>query len=355
MAVFKKDNSKRGTKDTWTAKFYYKDHNGEPKQKKKEGFKTQREAKEFEREYLDKFNTKNDILFSSVVSNYYERIEVTLKPTTLENKKQLINNKILPFFENMSLIEIEPQTVEKWQNQLMSQGYSPTYLKSIHNQLSAIFNYSIRFLKQTANPARVAGSMGKKNADKMNFYTHDEFKQFIAVFKDKPELEMIYTLLFYTGIRLGELLALKPDDFDFDNHTMRIDENLQRVNGQSILQKPKTKKSTRSITLPEGLSLKVKNYIDKLPNITPTDLIFNVSKSHLGNHMKIGAEKAKLKRVRVHDLRHSHASHLIELKFAPLIISERLGHEDIRTTLQTYSHLYPNKDLEIATRLNDCF
>lgn len=365
MAVFKtrtnkrtqeqKDNNLKANykKDNWTVKIDYIDWNRKKKTFKKEGFKTQKEAKAFEREFIDKVNANSDMLFASLIKHYYEFIDNRLKPTTLENKRYLIDLKILPFFGDMKLTEVEPATVMKWQNELIAQEYSPTYLKSIHNQLSAIFNFAMKFYNHNSNPARVCGSMGRKNAEAMDFYTLEEFNRFIESFEDDITLKLIFEIFFYTGIRIGELLALTPSDFKFDKNTMVIDENFQRVKKQTVIQSPKTYTSKRSITLPEELFLSIQEYISKLYGIEEDEFIFNLSKSHIGNKLKKGAEKANLKKIRVHDLRHSHASFLIHLGFPPLIVSERLGHKDIKTTLQTYSHLYPNKDVEVANTLND--
>ena len=342
-------------KEVWVAKFRYTDYTGTVIQKKKQGFKTKKEALEYERVYLDKMSASCDMLFSNLVEHYYEDIELKLKPTTVENKKHLINTKILPYFGKRRLSEIEAPDVKAWQNQMIKLGYKPTYLKSIHNQISAIFNYAIEIYDHDKNPARKAKSMGEKNAEEMNFYTIDEFKKFIEVFEDNPTLNLIYKILFYSGIRLGELLALKPNDFDFNKLTLRVDENFQIVNGEKTLQKPNTTKSARIISIPKKLALEVQDYISKI-NCPKNDLIFTVSKSHLGNHMKKGAEQAGLKRIRVHDLRHSHASLLIEDgSYSSLLIAKRLGHHNTKQLYETYAHLYPNKDMEVGLALDDLY
>lgn len=342
-------------KEVWVAQFRYTDYKGTVVQKKKQGFKTKKEALEYERKYIDKMSASSDMLFSNLIEHYYEDIKLSLKPTTIENKKHLINTKILPYFGNKRLSEIDVPDIKQWQRQMKSLGYKNTYLKSIHNQISAIFNYSIEIFDHDKNPARKAKSMGKKNADEMNFYTIDEFKKFIEVFEDDPTLNLIYRIFFYSGIRLGELLALKPNDFDFSKSTLRIDENFQIVNGEKTLQKPKTKQSIRTISINEKLALEIQNYILKT-KCQKSDLIFNVSKSHLGNHMKKGAEKAGLKRIHVHCLRHSHASLLIEDgRFSSILIAERLGHHSTKQLYETYGHLYPNKDMEVGIALNDLY
>ncbi len=212
MPVYKDEK-----RNTWFCKFYYKDWQGKRCQKKKEGFSTQREAKAFEREFLNKAHASCDMNFKSLVELYFEDCKSRIKPTTLNNKEYIINLKILPFFGEMPLNEISVTAVRKWQNTLLSDetNYSQTYLKSVHNQLSAIFNFAVKYYNLPSNPARICGSIGKKDADSMQFWTVDEFNKFIAIVEDKPMSKAIFNILFWTGIRSGELLALTINDFDF--------------------------------------------------------------------------------------------------------------------------------------------
>ncbi len=343
---------KNEEKGTWYTSFYYTDWMGNRKKKKKEGFKTQREAKAFEREFLEKSQANPDMSFGSLVELYMEDCHSRLKPTTYENKEYVINLKVLPYFKDMPLDTITVTTVRKWQNELISseERYSQTYLKSIHNQLSAIFNFACKYYKLSENPAAKCGSMGKKNADTMKFWTVDEFKQFVS-FSDNPMYTVIYEILFWTGIRIGECLALTLNDFDFEVQTVSINKNYARHQKQDLILEPKTPKSKRIITIPSYLSDVVKDYVSKLYDYDPNERLFPIARSTMNGHLVRIAKKSKVKRIRVHDLRHSHASLLIEMGFSPLLISERLGHENIETTLQTYSHLYPNKHSEVATKL----
>lgn len=165
--------------------------------------------------------------------------------------------------------------------------------------------------------------------------------------------KVIFYLFFYSGIREGELLALTLNDFDFDKNTVSITKNYARVNNQDIIQTPKTPKSKRTITLPAEIMEMVKEYGGMLYDYKPTDRLFPTQKSFLTREMVRGCKLSGVKKIRIHDLRHSHASLLIELGFAPLLISERLGHENVETTLNTYSHLYPNKHGEVAEILSN--
>lgn len=348
MPVYKDKN-----RNTWFAKFNYKDWQGVNRQKKKEGFKTQREAKAFERDFLNKANANVDMTFSSLVKLYMEDCKTRLKPTTYENKEYIINLKVLPFFKDMPINTITPSTIRKWQNALISheKNYSQTYLKTVNNQLSAIFNFACRYYKLPTNPVRLCGSMGKKNADSMQFWTTDEFNHFIEVVKDKPASKVMFEILFWTGMRSGELLALTLDDIDFEEKTISVNKNYARMNEQDLILEPKTPKSKRKITVPDFLLETIKEYTSKLYDYRSNERLFHLSKHYLLHEMKRGCKHSNVKKIRIHDLRHSHASLLIEMGFSPILIAERLGHEKVETTLQTYSHLYPNKHNEVATKL----
>ena len=195
--------------------------------------------------------------------------------------------------------------------------------------------------------------MSKKRADGIEFWVTDEFKEFMKYVSDKPISEVMFNILFWTGARSGEVLALTLNDFDLENKTMSISKNYARVNSQEMIMKPKTPKSNRVITIPDFLNEMVKDYAKRLYDYDPSQRLFPNTKSYLTHEMIRGTAKAGIKKIRVHDLRHSHASLLIEMGFSPILISERLGHENIKTTLQTYSHLYPNRQTEVAQKLQE--
>ncbi len=346
-------NDKNKKKNPWYCKFYYTDWKGERKQKLQRGFRTQGDAKKFEAEFLSKANADCDMLFEHLYDIYMEDCATRLKPTTLENKRVLIELKILPYFKGNQLNKIEPNMVRRWQNELISKGYADTYLKTIHNQLTAMFNYAMKFYKLQDNPARKCGSMGKKNANSMQIWTVDEFNKFIPSLDHKPLSKMAFEVLFWTGCRSGELLALTVKDIDLENNTININKNYAVVKGEEMILEPKTPKSKRIVPIPDFLAEGLKEYLSKLYDLGPKDRIFSATKSLLNLEMIRGCKVSEVKKIRVHDLRHSHASLLIELGFSPLLIAERLGHEKIQTTLETYSHLYPNKQVEVVQKLDE--
>ena len=136
-------------------------------------------------------------------------------------------------------------------------------------------------------------------------------------------------MLYWCGVRMGALLALTPVDFDFDRHLLTINKSYQRIKGQDIITTPKTRKSSRTIKLPQFLCDEIQDYIGMQYGIKPNDRPFTVTKSYLHHKMDRGAKTAGVKWIRIHDLRHSHVSLLIEMTFSAVAIADCLGHESI--------------------------
>ena len=348
---------KDGKTVLWYANFYYTDWTGKKKHICKRGFKTQREAKEYERLYLDQMHTSSDILFSSLIENYLEDMKHRLKPTTMANKKQLIHTKLLPYFANQKICDIDTIKVRKWQNELLSyrddkgNPYSQTYLKSVHNQLSAILNYAVSHYGLRVNPCHAAGSIGKSKASEMKFWTREQYELFHNAIQ-KSALKLGFDILFYTGIREGELLALTPADI-LPDKKLDINKNYAKLQGEELFLIPKTEKSNRKVSIPDFLYDDIQVYISKPYGIEKNERIFYFTKSVLDKEIKYIADKVGFPRIRVHDLRHSHASLLIDMGIDIKKVSERLGHESVKTTWDIYAHLYPDKDVELANRLNE--
>lgn len=213
-----------------------------------------------------------------------------------------------------------------------------------------MLNYAMKHYNLASNPCRAAGSIGRSKAEEMKFWTQEQYELFSSNIQ-KSAVKLAFDILFYTGIRSGELLALTPADILPDKR-LSINKNFAKIKGKELFLEPKTPKSKRNISLPDFLYDDIQEYVSKLYGIQPTDRIFYFTKSALDKEIKHVAEKVGLPPIRVHDLRHSHASMLIDMGFDILEISERLGLESVKTTLDTYSHLYPEKDTKLAGELN---
>jgi integrase len=185
----------------------------------------------------------------------------------------------------------------------------------------------------------------------MKFWTKDEYLKFADSMRNNPISYYIFEILYWCGLRMGELLALTPADFDFIKGTVSINKSYQRIKCKDVITAPKTVKSNRIIKMPDFLSQEIQDYLKAIYGLSSTDRIFQISKSFLHKEMNRGAKEQGIKRIRVHDLRHSHVSLLIEMGFSALAISDRLGHESIEMTYR-YAHLFPSKQTEIADKLN---
>ena len=288
------------------------------------------------------------ILFKNFVEIYLESMEHRIKENTLMTKQNIFYHHIVPYLGEMKLDEITPKDIIHWQDQVMKDNnYKQTYLKTIHNQLSALFNYAVRFYGLKSNPARLAGNMGKEEVGEMKFWTKEEYLTFSRAMMNKEESYHAFEILYWCGIRLGELLALTAEDFDFEKKTLRINKSYQHIKGKDVITTPKTRKSNRVLTLPDFLSEEMQDYISRLPYLKVDDRIFTITKSGLHHEIDRGCRETGVKRIRVHDLRHSHVSMLIEMGFSAVDIANRVGHESVKVTYR-YAHMFPNKDLMIA-------
>lgn len=336
-------------RNTWYCKFYYTNWQGIRQQKCKRGFARQRDAKKWEEDFLGKMQGTPDMTFETLYDLYMEDLAARVKQISVTGKEHVFRLHILPFFSNKPINGITPANVRSWQNTRIEKGYSDSYLHRMHNMLVAILNYAVTYYNLPENPCKKAGSMGKKTVV-VNFWTKDEYERFLSTVKSE-QARTAFQVLYYSGIRFGELLALTPEDINFDNNIISITKSLQRLQKQDVVTTPKTPKSIRDINMPPFVMNELKNYMDMLCELGKKDRIFPFTKSFIGGVMRRGCRKSNIKLIRIHDIRHSHASLLIDMGFLPLLIAERLGHEKVETTLNTYSHLYPNKHSEVAKKL----
>ena len=317
MPVFKNEDN-----GTWYVMARYVNWKGERRQKCKRGFATKKEAQEWERMFQLQNASDLDMSFEAFTELYIRDVKTRLKENTWLTKEHIIRTKILPYFGKLRISEISTKEIITWQNELLAyrdekkKPYSQTYLKTLHNQLSAIFNHAVRYYELRSNPAAKVGNMGSEEHKEMLFWTKEEYKKFSFEMMDKPVSFYAFEMLYWCGIREGELLALTAADFDFEKETVRINKSYQRLHGEDVITTPKTKKS------------------------------------YLHHEMDRGANAAGVKRIRIHDLRHSHISLLIDMGFSAVAIADRVGHESIDITYQ-YAHLFPSKQTEMADRLDD--
>ena len=209
----------------WLIQYRYTDWQGERRKSTKRGFKTKREAEAWLCNFMLAKDGDLSMTFEEFLTIYYADMETRLREHTMRTKKYIIDLKIMPHFKMKRMNEIKATNVRAWQNELIRQGNSPTYLRTIHSQLSAVFNCAVKYYDLRNNPCTKAGIMDKQAA-----YT-------------------AFMVLYWTGIRIGKLLALTPAGIDFEKKTLSIIKSYQRLNGKDVITTPKTHKSIRTLIL----------------------------------------------------------------------------------------------------------
>ncbi|WP_311516258.1 tyrosine-type recombinase/integrase [uncultured Anaerococcus sp.] len=351
----------------WYCKFYYKDNEGKNKQKKKMGFSTKSKALEYEREYLLSRQGQPTMLLSSFIEVYKADQYPNLRERSQLTKDSKYK-KILGDFKDKPLNEITPTDLKHWQNKLIKQGYADGYITCLRSEFSSLLNHAVNYYGLPKNPFKLVKRAKNPNyiPQEQNFWTLEEFKQ---VYKniDNIKASTAINLLYWAGIRKGELLALTWDKINFEKGTLLVNRSLQRVRGKNVITQTKTYES-REITLPTSTIEILKEYKARCYNNKKNDFIFNWEKRFIENGIKNGVNKANeeieafnnshdnkkdlIKRIKVHDLRHSHASYLINHNVNIVLISKRLGHKDTSTTLDTYSHFFPISETNLINLMN---
>lgn len=219
-------------------------------------------------------------------------------------------------------------------------------------ELSAIFNHAVKYYELPKNSAVIAGPLGQHQSGEMKFWTKDEYMHFIPTMANKTYSYIAFELLYCCGIRMGELLALTPGDFDFERNKMSITKSLQRISGRDVITKPKTKKSICVISMPKVGAQETKDFLDSIYGLKSNDRIFVLSKSYLHHEMDRGVKESGVKRIRIHDLRHSQVSLLIDMGFSAVAIGNRVGHESAEITYR-YAHMMPSVQDEMAEALDE--
>lgn len=352
MPVYKDDNN-----GTFYVQCYYRDARGSKRHKTKRGFSSEVEAAVWEGQFKSLNGGAMDMTFSEFVEVYASEVKPRIREHTWITKEYIINDKLVPFFGDMRMCDVRPIDVIRWQNELTEhrdaegKPWAPTYLRTVNNQLNAIFNHAERYYGLTDNPVRRVDKIGSKKGGEMQFWTKDEYLRFSEAVMDKPLSFHAFELLYWTGIRCGELLALTPSDFMLESSRLRINKSYQSLHGVDTVTDPKTPKSVRTIVMPAFLRDEMADFIDLRDDVAPDERLFAVTKHFLAHEMERGCKASGVKRIRIHDIRHSHVSLLIEMGFSALAIAERMGHEAVDITYR-YAHLFPTKQDEMAAALD---
>ena len=350
----------------WLYKAYSKNYQEKRKQKTKRGFKTMREAKEAESKFLLTCRNDCSIPFSTMCKRYIDNCSLKDKRFgTIQYKQHIISHFLLPFFKETPTADICQAQIIAWQK-YMKQKYpdlSQGYLYNINHQLFYIFDFADNVYNLGSNPARKCGSLGHHVIDHNTFWTIDDFNLFIKLLNDKEFnkkhnikrkaddriLTVAFQLLFYAGLRISELLGLTVNDFDSEKKTISI---TKQYNHNHFCD-PKTKASRRTITLSNIPYDALQGLLDIVTYNSSSDRLFYlINASNLRRAIDSTCRISDLKRIRLHDLRHSCAALLSESDIPLKKMQKYMGHSKVSTTMDYYGHVYDDDLSDVASTID---
>ncbi len=371
MPIYKQKEKKDGL-TKYKVRVNYTDSFGNNKQLTRVAYGLD-SAKELERQLVLQTQNKevvSDITIDWLFQNYYEHIKYDIRQTTYVKKNQVYRNHIKPFLENVNLKKLDVRILAKWKSYVNDKDLAFQSKKNTYKELNACLNYAVKMEYLPSNPLSKVDNFKNAYEEKknVNFYTPNEYKQFISAALSNAEISDFYdyyiffSIAYFTGARKGEIHALRWNCYD--GKYISIKKSIsQKLKTGDVETPPKNKSSIRTIRVPEPLAEILNNHKKRqqtrISDWNEEGFICGYYRclrdSSLENENKKYSSAANLKKIRIHDFRHSHASLLINANISPLEVAHRLGHSTVEQTLRTYSHLFPNEEDRAISVLNDIF
>jgi integrase len=330
----------KDNKGRWYCKFYTDTWQGEKKQVLKRGFATKKEALAYEYEYKANTSHSPDITLRTLYNEFMKDYKANYRPTSYNITRSTIKRHILPYFADTPINAITPIMYRKWQNEIKSMKCSDNTKKNIETAFRKLLNFAVKFYNLKAVPFKAVSSVGRIMA-KEKVITLDEFHKLEKNFDTVDHA--IFDILFYGGLRLSELRGLTLPDFDFTKNQISINKQLIK----DIPSDLKTGASKRVISMPQFVMDRIKTFLDALAAESQFPFLVwspDIIRKRLTRYCK----QAGIEPITPHALRHSHATILITNNIPINIISKRLGHANITTTLNVYSHCFNNSDGDVV-------
>lgn len=345
----------------WRVQFYYTNWQGKRVKKKFEGQLLKRDALEKYNDFMEKMAPTSNMPFSKLYAIYMESLDGRDALTTIEGKKYAYRTYVLPYFGEKPINTIDAQFVETFFDELRKRKNARTgkpladgTQARVRGLTAAVFNFAVHRGFLSKNPIKSAPAPLKvQPVDPKTIWTVDEFNHMLTWFDARPRLHLYrlaLVVLFWTGCRIGECLALTPADFDFDVCQMHITKTREDLKGHAggLIKAPKTKTSNRTVPVPPKVCNAVKGYIDNVTGMMPGTLLFPFSTSTVSRYLKQAAEETGLPHITLHGLRHSYASMLINRGEMPQAVQKILGHATLSMTTDVYSHIYEKTTQKVA-------
>lgn len=379
-----KVSGKKDGKQKYRVRVNYQDAYGNYKQIERTCYGAD-EAKQLEMELANKIKAEGKASESSkkitlhqLAEEYLSAKQGEVRETTIFKNIDLMNNHIFPFFDavnkNIPLDKLDAPILQKWKNYVKNKNMSLKMNQNIFGVFRAVLNYAVAMEYLQKNPLPRVGNFKDSAAMKseMDYYTAEEFKQYISVARSAAEAAersgnysewcyyTFFMIAFFTGARKGEINALQWQDISDDGYLSIKKSVAQKLKGDDRITPPKNKSSIRTIQMPEqlvsALAEQKKRQQEIIENFSDEIFVCGgyrpLRDSSIDNKNRLYAEQAGLKRIRIHDFRHSHVSLLANSGINIQEVARRLGHAKVDMTWNTYSHLYPKEEERATEVLN---
>ena len=358
----------------WSCRFREPDENGIIHQKRLSGFATKREAQYGYEDYIKTTEEREaakqaaeqaaatepgNITFDELVELYFAFKKSRVKESTYYDLTQKINLRLKPFFAGRRMKDIKPAMVLEWQDTLSE--YSYKYRSSLMSHLASIYGFGEKYHDIINIMGKVDRPRNLEGKKEMQFWTPEEFSRVLEQITS-PEYKTLFLTLFVTGCRRGEALALTWNDIDEKDQTLVISKSVAHKvweNGKNYkVTTPKNVGSNRKIAVPKFLSEELMKYKEwQKANRSAMEFVFGgadpLPPTSIARYLDKAAEAANIKKIRIHDLRHSAASYLIHKGVSIVAVSKQLGHNNVEQTLNTYSHMLPDDQTMIRVNLEN--
>lgn len=366
MVKSKKRKDKLVKKITYKCEGSYIDANGSQKRYHKRGFATADEAKEWERVFLLESTTgvSSNMTVNDLYIKFMDQKKLVIRERTFYQTDLSFKKHILPVLGNIKLSNLTLEKIEKYQHDLLTvnkqngEVLKNSTLELIQKELKSLlaFAYEKSYIKNMHILSFKKVINIDESKKEVDFWQPEEFYKFIEVVDDIVYLTL-FNVLYWCGLRIGEALALNWNDIDFNKKTIRINKSYSDYKHR--ITNPKTQNSYRTVIMPDKCFDAVSKLFEHDKQIIEFDnqkYIFHFEKPLNQDTIKIRKDrwiaKAHVKRIRIHDLRHSHVSLLINLGFSAFDIAKRLGHS-VDMVNNVYGHWFQNAQNKMVDKLNN--
>lgn len=345
---------------------------------RKGGFKTKKEAEAYLADVIAKANAGEYYEYTDMsVADYLnlwieQHGRLNMKPSTFANRKNLIHARIIPILGKYKIEDLKPIHFAKLYNDMYANGYSSGYIHTTHSVLRSAFKQAVKWQIASRYVMENVDAPRLESKKKLETWTLQEASQFLRYTSalENDYRHIIYVLAIFTGMRKGEILGLRWSDIDFEKKTLQVVQTVYKpLNQPPTIQAPKTAGSVRAIAIADNVVDELREHKKKQNQLrlrfggayNNHDLICPrtdgkpMDPRGVNDHFEEMINKTGMKKIRFHDLRHSHATIMLQLGEHPKVVSERLGHRDVNITMNTYSHVLPNMQQDAANRMSEAF